>query len=120
MRGKIPWFTPAPKAQDGEDTNAVAEGRAGRLGEMPKKRKRDESEGVTTSASTPLPTEKADAKNTVVNDEEEDDDEEFEGFDEDDESGDGVEEAASEDEDDMIPLEGLSDSESSSDGEEHG
>ncbi|CAG7561026.1 unnamed protein product [Fusarium equiseti] len=40
MRGKIPWFTPAPKAE-GEAEGKVGN-REGRLGEMPRKRKPEE------------------------------------------------------------------------------
>ncbi|RBR27115.1 uncharacterized protein FIESC28_00088 [Fusarium coffeatum] len=40
MRGKIPWFTPAPKAE-GEVDGKVGN-REGRLGEMPRKRKQEE------------------------------------------------------------------------------
>ena len=40
MRGKIPWFTPAPKDEDDED---ALEGRNGKLGEMPRKRPADTS-----------------------------------------------------------------------------
>ncbi|PNY24893.1 Nucleolar GTP-binding protein 2 [Tolypocladium capitatum] len=43
MRGKIPWFTPAP-ATDRADNDGVA-GRNGKLGEMPKKRSQAESLG---------------------------------------------------------------------------
>ncbi|EEY17772.1 nucleolar GTP-binding protein [Verticillium alfalfae VaMs.102] len=41
MRGKIPWFTPAPVEEDADakESNDI-EGRSGRLGEMPLKRKR--------------------------------------------------------------------------------
>jgi len=45
LRGKIPWFTPPPKKEggDGAEVNEAAaevvEGREGRLGEMPGKRK---------------------------------------------------------------------------------
>ncbi|KAI0107765.1 nucleolar GTP-binding protein 2 [Nemania sp. FL0031] len=122
MRGKIPWFTPAPKTEDA-DAAAVIEGREGRLGEMPRKRKRDDED--VSSVITPLAT---GTKNLVSEDDEEDkeeeeEDDEFDGFSEDDKSddvpGDDAEEAASGDEDDMIPLEELSDSDDS-DGEEHG
>jgi nuclear GTP-binding protein len=41
MRGKIPWFTPAPKSE-GEADNKVGN-REGRLGEMPRKRKQEEA-----------------------------------------------------------------------------
>lgn len=40
MRGKIPWFTPAPSAEGEEDGVG---GRSGRLGEMPRKRRRAEA-----------------------------------------------------------------------------
>lgn len=44
LRGKIPWFTPPPKKEGGDTANVeeakdVVEGREGRLGEMPGKRK---------------------------------------------------------------------------------
>lgn len=65
MRGRIPWFTPPPSANS-EDADAV-NGRKGRLGEMPLKRKAEEVEATAT---------KPDAQS----DSEEDDDEEFEGF----------------------------------------
>ncbi|KAI1179049.1 NGP1NT domain-containing protein [Nemania sp. FL0916] len=122
-RGKIPWFTPAPKA-DSDDQTAVIEGREGRLGEMPKKRKRDDEEDEVSIPPLKLPT---DTRNTKDgdNDEEDGEDEEFEGFSEGDEEDgpfeDNAEEAAIADEDDMIPLEELSDSDDSSDdNEEHG
>lgn len=43
LRGKTPWFTPAPKGAEG-DKNEKIEGREGRLGEMGRKRKIDETE----------------------------------------------------------------------------
>jgi nuclear GTP-binding protein len=115
MRGKIPWFTPAPKAESGDPSTGI-EGREGRLGEMPKKRKRDDED--VSSATTPLTNPSTSTKNlggdTVEKDKEEEDDDEFEGFSED-EKLDGALD------DDMIPLEELSDSDdSSSNGEEHG
>lgn len=44
LRGKIPWFTPPPKKEGQENADAdvpgaIVEGREGRLGEMPGKRK---------------------------------------------------------------------------------
>ncbi|GAW25443.1 putative GTP-binding protein [Rosellinia necatrix] len=126
MRGKIPWFTPAPKGT-GQDATAVVEGREGRLGEMPRKRKRDEDGDVSSvsNAAAKLEIKPQAAGGNDVEDEGEDD--EFEGFsgdektdgavDASEDDGDGV---ASEDEDDMIPLEELSDSDDSSDGEENG
>ncbi|KAI0905658.1 nucleolar GTP-binding protein 2 [Ustulina deusta] len=124
MRGKIPWFTPPPKAE-GEDETAVIEGREGRLGEMPKKRKRDDEEEDDASVSK-APEKLIDANNVDEDDDDDGDDDEFGGFSDDDQSdgasGDDAEEAASGDQDDdMIPLEELSGSDdSSSDGEEHG
>ena len=67
IRGKIPWYSPPPD-QEGSSVQGV-EGREGRLGEMPRKRKRGaESEAAESVA--------------VTNDAEEegDDDGEFEGF----------------------------------------
>ncbi|KAI9171887.1 Nucleolar GTP-binding protein [Paramyrothecium foliicola] len=66
MRGKIPWFTPAP-ATDG--TEPAIAGRSGKLGEMPKKRSIEEA--------------------VAKDDREGEDEEEFEGF------GSDTEEAAS-------------------------
>lgn len=68
MRGKIPWFTPAPTAE-GEDKSSVA-GRNGRLGEMPRKRSRAESMG---EQDTPSAIERPSGSET-------DSDEVFEGF----------------------------------------
>ncbi|PHH52066.1 Nucleolar GTP-binding protein 2 [Ceratocystis fimbriata CBS 114723] len=42
LRGRIPWFTPCPKDEDAED--ATIKARDGKLGEMPRKRKRDYNE----------------------------------------------------------------------------
>ncbi|KAL2154675.1 hypothetical protein VTH82DRAFT_3351 [Thermothelomyces myriococcoides] len=115
MRGKIPWFTPAPAMEGGDD--AVIEGRQGRLGEMPLKRKREESESV---ADTSL------AGSTVAaeqdeDDEEEEEDEEFSGFSSDSESEQGDEpRGAGETKgaEDMIPLDGSSDEEEDDDEED--
>lgn len=38
MRGKIPWFTPAPKSDGDGKEGASLNGRDGKLGEMPRKR----------------------------------------------------------------------------------
>merc|ERR1711939_518225 len=74
LRGKIPWFTPPPLLE-GSETEKGVEGRAGRLGEMGKKRKRDdESVADTTVADTSM----ADMESSALNGE--DDDDEFEGF----------------------------------------
>ncbi|TDZ34455.1 Nucleolar GTP-binding protein 2 [Colletotrichum spinosum] len=104
MRGKIPWFTPAPVDETAETGEGV-EGRSGRLGEMPQKRKREDLESVADTSMGP---------STVAGDdsdegeEDEEEDEEFEGF------GSGeldadkslaeASEDASEASDDVIPL----------------
>jgi len=75
LRGKIPWFTPPPILEGGEEKGV--EGRQGRLGEMGKKRKRDD-ESVADNVSTAPDDADADAE------------EEFEGFSSDIEDG-GVE-----------------------------
>ncbi|OLN92839.1 Nucleolar GTP-binding protein 2 [Colletotrichum chlorophyti] len=114
MRGKIPWFTPAPVEEETEAQEGV-EGRGGRLGEMPHKRKRDDVESVADTSMGP---------STVAGDdsdeEEKDVDEEFEGFGSDDDKAEGdkslagASEDASEDSDDMIPLDEISDDDSDS------
>ncbi|CAJ2499776.1 Uu.00g026290.m01.CDS01 [Anthostomella pinea] len=110
MRGKIPWFTPAPTVE-GDEGKGV-EGREGRLGEMGKKRKRDEGEAAV-AAATQVP------KQSNQTESPSQDEEEFEGFgSEDDESASQNEDAANDEEegddsDDMIPLEELSDVEDS-------
>jgi len=84
MRGKIPWFTPAPVVE-GDDGQIG--GRSGRLGEMPKKRKFSENGDVAdTSADAQLQLETAQAaakpgeKTQDEHPENIDDDDEFEGF----------------------------------------
>lgn len=78
LRGKIPWYTPPPKGKgkDGEqEENAGVDGREGRLGEMGRKRKLDE---------TSEPAEKdADAESS---DSRPADDDEFEGLESDNDS----------------------------------
>jgi nuclear GTP-binding protein len=110
IRGKIPWFTPPPK-KEGETSGPIhsLEKREGKLGEMPRKRKRGgESEAAESVAAT------NDANDAVDDDDDDDDNTEFQGF-SDDEGGlelDGddsevEEEADSEDEDaevDAAPL----------------
>ncbi|KAK4129192.1 NGP1NT-domain-containing protein [Parathielavia appendiculata] len=113
MRGKIPWFTPAPAMEGGDDT--VIEGRQGRLGEMPLKRKRDEAESV---ADTSL------AGSTVAAEEQDsgEEDEDFSGFssDSDSEQEGGPEAAAEEGAEDMIPLGDSSDEDEEGSGDEDG
>ncbi|KAF7877297.1 hypothetical protein EAF04_000980 [Stromatinia cepivora] len=79
LRGKIPWFTPPPKLEGPEETGV--EGREGRLGEMPRKRKRDDAGESVADISV------GDVASTVAAD---DEDDSFEGFDSDNEDG-GVE-----------------------------
>jgi len=114
MRGKIPWFTPAP-AMEGEEDDTVVEGRGGRFGEMPLKRKRDEAEDVTdTPATVTVPTEEA-------GDDEEGGNEDFAGFSSDSDSEQGDAEEAVETSgsaEDMIPLDDTSDEEDEQEDEE--
>lgn len=49
LRGKIPWYTPPPLLEGAEEKKGV-EGRAGRLGEMGK-RKRDDAESVVDTSA---------------------------------------------------------------------
>lgn len=114
MRGKIPWFTPAPIVE-GEEGKPV-EGREGRLGEMPRKRKRDDLESVPDTSVAASATSVADEESASQ------DEEEFEGFGSESEesSDDEAEAAAEDDEEDMIPLEELSDIDSESGDEDEG
>ena len=74
LRGKIPWFTPPPLTEgDGKETGI--EGREGRLGEMGRKRKREDGESVADTSTI------ADATSSVP--EAEADEDEFEGSDSD-------------------------------------
>ncbi|KAF3065776.1 Nucleolar GTP-binding protein 2 [Daldinia childiae] len=114
MRGKIPWFTPAPIVEG--DHGKGVEGRRGRLGEMPKKRKREDLESVpdtTVAASATSVGEQASAS---------EDEEEFEGFSSDDDQSSDDEAAAGrgDEEDDMIPLDELSDIDDSDGSEDEG
>jgi nuclear GTP-binding protein len=74
LRGKIPWFTPPPVLEGAEEKGI--EGREGRLGEMGRKRKREDESLIDTSVAD---TSVADLASVVT----EGDDEEFEGFDSD-------------------------------------
>jgi nuclear GTP-binding protein len=49
LRGKIPWFTPPP-VLEGAEENGI-EGREGRLGEMGRKRKREDDSVADTSVA---------------------------------------------------------------------
>ena len=85
IRGKIPWFTPPPyKEGEKEASGPIKEDRAGFLGEMSKKRKRDGAS--TTTGSVAATTDASGAAQSEVDAEE---DEEFGGFS--DEDGEGLE-----------------------------
>ncbi|KAF2088789.1 nucleolar GTP-binding protein [Saccharata proteae CBS 121410] len=77
LRGKIPWYTPLPAAE--EDEGGDMAGREGRLGEMSRKRKRPEEEASKVGA------EAQSAEDDEGDSDENDEDEDFEGFDEADE-----------------------------------
>ncbi|KAK4193268.1 putative nucleolar GTP-binding protein [Podospora australis] len=112
MRGKIPWFTPAP-AMEGTQDDEVVEGREGRFGEM-RKRKRDEEKDKESVADASL------AGSTAVA-EGSDEDGDFSGFssDSDSEGEDGDEDATTEGgAEDMIPLDESSDEEEGSEDED--
>lgn len=129
MRGKIPWFTPAPVVE-GQEGKGI-EGREGRLGEMPMKRKRDDAEsvldttaGTSMGASSPRDEESEDDDDLDNENNDDDDDDEFEGFDSDSDSDDEAITKAKEailagtktgDEEDMIPLDVSSDEEAEED-----
>ncbi|KAF6844339.1 nucleolar gtp-binding protein [Colletotrichum musicola] len=114
MRGKIPWFTPAPVDPDAEVAQGI-EGRGGRLGEMPQKRKRDDAESMPDTSMGP---------STVAGDdsdeEAEEEDGEFEGFGSNDDEAEGdkslaeASEDAGDASDDVIPLDEQSDEDSAS------
>ncbi|KAL7939216.1 GTP-binding protein [Trichoderma chlorosporum] len=83
MRGRIPWYTPAPKSgEEGEEGSGNVNGRGGRLGEMPRKRPASETLDDTAEAA-------ADALADKAEGDESSDNEEFEGF------GSGTDEALS-------------------------
>ncbi|OHW94002.1 nucleolar GTP-binding protein [Colletotrichum incanum] len=113
MRGKIPWFTPAPVEEEGEETSEGIEGRGGRLGEMPQKRKRAAAEMAESVADTSM------GPSSVGSDSDEEEDDDFEGFDSDDNKAEGDKSLAEasegvDDSDDMIPLDEISDDDSES------
>ncbi|KAK3694540.1 NUC091 domain-containing protein [Podospora appendiculata] len=117
MRGKIPWYTPAP-AMVGAD-GVVIEGREGRYGEMPAKRKREEEETVMDDSIAPSATEGDEEE--ASEDEDDVEDEDFGGFSSDSDSE--VEAGAEEEADgaeDMIPLDDTSDEEDGDDASEAG
>jgi nuclear GTP-binding protein len=71
LRGKIPWFTPPPVLEGGEEKGI--EGREGRLGEMGRKRKR-EVESVADTSVADIASDAPGEQNV---------DDEFQGFDSD-------------------------------------
>ncbi|KAI9779408.1 MAG: GTPase required for pre-60S ribosomal subunit nuclear export and maturation [Geoglossum umbratile] len=80
LRGKLPWFTPPPITDKQEDGKGI-EGREGRLGEMGRKRKRDDAKSVD---------EEAELEATIPDEGPVEDEEDFEGFDNDSEREGGV------------------------------
>lgn len=84
MRGKIPWFTPSPVDETAEEGDGDMEGRSGRLGEMPKKRKLDDDASSMPDTSMGPSSVGALSESGAG-----DDEEEFKGFtdDESDEAG---------------------------------
>jgi nuclear GTP-binding protein len=68
LRGKIPWYTPPPVVEGSEEKGI--EGREGRLGEMGRKRGRNEAVSITDSSTDAVSVD----KNGIV------EDDEFEGF----------------------------------------
>ncbi|KAK8254148.1 NUC091 domain-containing protein [Phyllosticta capitalensis] len=79
LRGKLPWYTPLPSIED--EQSGKIEGREGRMGEMPKKRKREDAEAKPEASNA--------AEAQVDEDEDDDeDDDDFVGFDEDEDDDD--------------------------------
>ncbi|CAP60348.1 uncharacterized protein PODANS_1_6480 [Podospora anserina S mat+] len=114
MRGKIPWFTPAPAMEGTEDADSeLIEGRQGRLGEM-RKRKRDlEAEGESVADTSMAGSTLAATEDLAASDDEGDD---FSGFSSDSDSegeGEDNEDNEGDDAEDMISLGESSDEEAS-------
>ncbi|KAF4972737.1 hypothetical protein FSARC_745 [Fusarium sarcochroum] len=81
MRGRIPWFTPAPKTEGRPDDKV--RNREGRLGEMPRKRKQEEPTEDEDSLIEAQLQQEADAANEKAAEdspEGSDEESEFEGF----------------------------------------
>ncbi|KAI9766611.1 MAG: GTPase required for pre-60S ribosomal subunit nuclear export and maturation [Geoglossum simile] len=104
LRGKLPWFTPCPITDEQENGRGI-KGREGRLGEMGRKRKRDDGRSVDGEGEL---------KATIPDGEPTESDEEFEGFDNDGGKG---EEHASSDVEDEASGSGTSEAESKVDDE---
>ncbi|KAL2755702.1 hypothetical protein ACRALDRAFT_1050989 [Sodiomyces alcalophilus JCM 7366] len=80
MRGKIPWFTPSPVDETTEGEGDI-EGRSGRLGEMPRKRKADDASSMPDTSMGPS------SVGAVSEAGVDDDEDEFHGFTDDEEAG---------------------------------
>jgi nuclear GTP-binding protein len=81
MRGKIPWFTPAPKLEG--EADGKIRNREGRLGEMPRKRKQEEpteDEDASAEAQLQQEAEAAIEKAGGETPDDSDAESEFEGF----------------------------------------
>ncbi|KAF9883386.1 nucleolar gtp-binding protein [Aspergillus nanangensis] len=72
LRGKIPWFTPPPHTP-GEEGGKI-EGREGRLGEMGRKRKLDETVSEESKEATSKPDNGDEFEGLSENDDDDDDD----------------------------------------------
>ena len=107
LGGKIPWFTPPPKkegpvANGGDASTEVVEGREGRLGEIPGKRKSDVLTVTETdsaeAASDKDATSSGDEQGDVGDeDDEEEDASNFEKFDDEDDATNSSENDADDD-----------------------
>lgn len=119
LRGKIPWFTPPPVVEGAEEKGI--EDREGRLGEMGRKRKRDNESMADTAVVDVV---KTAAEGAGEDEDEDEDEEEFEGFDSeggvdlDDVAGD-VDKAFGLDSDDDDSDDGLDEAESDGAGDEN-
>lgn len=91
MRGKLPWFTPVPKLEDGEDEDeTVLKGREGRLGEMRKRKAEDDGPSADVGEETSGEIEEEEEEWSGIktdNDEERNEEEDDEVEDEDGDSG---------------------------------
>ncbi|KAK8253072.1 NUC091 domain-containing protein [Phyllosticta capitalensis] len=85
LRGKLPWYTPLPSIED--EQSGRIEGREGRMGEMPKKRKREDAEAKPEASNAAEAQVDEDEDDDDEDDDDEDDDD-FEGFDEDEDDDD--------------------------------
>ena len=85
IRGKIPWFTPAPAGAEGQEEEKGVEGRKGMLGEMGRVKMDREEESTTEGVDVEM---EGSDDEEEDEDEDEDGDGEFAGFDEQDEEED--------------------------------